>query len=84
MKAGLRKTLVCTGVVFLVTGCASSGPGANLNETATLEALEAKMEAMEAKVNRALRQSAAAKIDSSTALLISQQAQEAQTAAQSE
>lgn len=84
MKTRLAKTLVITGVLIVVTGCASSGPGANLNETATLEALEARMEAMEAKVSRALRQSAAAKIDSATALLISQQAQEALSAAQPE
>jgi hypothetical protein len=87
MKAQLAKTLVITGVVFIAAGCASSCPGANLNETATLEALEAleaRVEGMEAKVSRALRQSAAAKIDSATALLISQQAQEALTAAQPE
>lgn len=56
--------LICSSVL---TGCAT-GAGANLNETASLENLESRVEVLEEKLNQALKSIATAKIDASTAL----------------
>ena len=56
-------------LLFIMGSCAS-GPGGDLNQTATLEELEARIETLEKKVNRAIQQSATAKIDATTALVI--------------
>lgn len=67
MKSLSNCALVISTSSFSLFGCAT-GTGANLNEMASLENLEARVEVLEEKLNQALKSIATAKIDASTAL----------------
>lgn len=67
MKQAAMNRLNAVALVLSLSGCAT-GTGANLNETASLEDLESRVEVLEEKLNQALKSIATAKIDASTAL----------------
>lgn len=68
----IQRTCFASLLVLLlqVSGCASKSAGADLNRQASIAELEARIEALEKKINQALKQSATARIDASTALAI--------------
>lgn len=72
--------LVC---ISSLNACAA-GAGANLNETASLENLESRVEVLEEKLNQALKSIATAKIDASTALQLITLEQENQKASETD
>lgn len=51
----------------MLAGCAT-GPGADLNQTASLADLEARINLLEEKLNLAMKSAAAAKVDAAAAL----------------
>lgn len=71
--------------LMLTLSACATGSGANLNETASLENLESRVEVLEAKLNQALKSIATAKIDASTALqLITLEKEKAEAIAKEE
>lgn len=73
--------LIALALLLSLSACAT-GTGANLNETASLEDLESRIEVLEEKLNQALKSIATAKIDASTALQLMTLEKEKQAAEQ--
>lgn len=81
MKQEILVRIQALTLLLTLSACAT-GTGANLNETASLEDLESRIEVLEEKLNQALKSIATAKIDASTALQLMTLEKEKQAAEQ--